>query len=354
MLVLVLSKIERLLTKGTRAFKLPITMIFIFPARNRAKSILRLTKKNFINRKSQNLAFSNSSRVFWHLAKNISSNFTSSSFPLLLSLTAVLPSLLSLKLNSFLKPCVVTLPWTILGIFLLLMAPPTLLCLLLQFFLMKFSMSSLASILRRLMDLMEYLLSFLRTVFPCWYPAWSNSFASACQRLPFLLAGSMATLMSTYSGLVRPRMEYASLVWGCSTHTAPLDRVESKALRLISSPSLTDNLPPKVRRQVGSFSIFCRYFHSDFSSDLANCMPPSLLRPRCTRLCTQAHPFSVQIPYARVNQHLHSFIPFTGKLWNNLPLSVFSLAYDLNSFKRRVSGHLSSWIWSLFLDSILY
>ncbi len=30
-LVLVLSKIERLLTKGTRAFELPQTMIFIFP-----------------------------------------------------------------------------------------------------------------------------------------------------------------------------------------------------------------------------------------------------------------------------------------------------------------------------------
>ncbi len=45
-------------------------------------------------------------------------------------------------------------------------------------------MPSLASILRRLMDLMEYLLSFFRTVLPCWHPARSNSFASACQYLP--------------------------------------------------------------------------------------------------------------------------------------------------------------------------
>ncbi len=54
-------------------------------ARNRAKSTLRLTRNSFINEKYQNLAFSNSSRDFWYLAKNISSFFTSSSFPPLLS-----------------------------------------------------------------------------------------------------------------------------------------------------------------------------------------------------------------------------------------------------------------------------
>ncbi len=85
---------------------------------------------------------------------------------------------------------------------------------------------------------------------------------------------SPAQLMSIYRGLVRTRMEYASLVWGGSTHTALLERVESKALRLISSPSSTDNLLPlKSRRQVASLSILYRYFHSDCSSELANYMP---------------------------------------------------------------------------------
>ena len=53
-------------------------------ARNHAKSILQLTKNSFIYRKCQNLSNSNSSRDFWHLANNISNNFTSSSFPSLL------------------------------------------------------------------------------------------------------------------------------------------------------------------------------------------------------------------------------------------------------------------------------
>ena len=82
------------------------------------------------------------------------------------------------------------------------------------------------------------------------------------------------------------------------------------------------------------------YFHVDCSSELANCMPPPIPWPRCTRLSTSFHPYSVHLPNARINQYLHSFILYTGKLWNSLPLSVFPLAYDLNSFKRGLSIHL--------------
>ncbi len=160
--------------------------------------------------------------------------------------------------------------------------------------------------------------------------------------------------MSINRGLVRPCIEYTSHVWGDSTHTALLDRVDPR-LRLFDSsvllfsPSL---LPLKFCHQVASLSIFYCYFYSNCSSELANCMPPPPTRPRCICLSTQAHPFIVQIPYTRVNQHLHSFIPFTGKLWNDLPLSVFPPAYDLNSFKRRVSGHLSSLNWPLFWTNL--
>ncbi len=58
---------------------------------------------------------------------------------------------------------------------------------------MMFSIPSLALILRRLMVLMEFLLLFLRTVFLCCHPAWSNSFISSCQHLSFLPAGSKHT-----------------------------------------------------------------------------------------------------------------------------------------------------------------
>ncbi len=77
-------------------------------------------------------------------------------------------------------------------------------------------------------------------------------------------------------------------------------------------------------------------------------MPPLLQRPRCTRLSPLAHPYTVQIPYARVNQYFHSSIPSTGKLWNSLPLSVFPPAYDLDVFKRGVSRHLVNSLWASF------
>ncbi len=71
--------------KRYQSLRTPSNHYFYISSRNRARSIFRLTKNNFINRKRQNLASSNSSRDLWHLAKNISSNFTSSSFPPLLN-----------------------------------------------------------------------------------------------------------------------------------------------------------------------------------------------------------------------------------------------------------------------------
>ena len=131
-------------------------------------------------------------------------------------------------------------------------------------------------------------------------------------------------------------------MWGSSTHIALLNKVESKAFRLINSRPLTDCLDSLSHGQnVTSLSIFYRYFHADCSSELANCLPCLLPRLRCTRISTSSHPYSVHLHNARVNQYLHSFIRSSGKLWNSLPLSVFPSAYDLNSFKRGVSRHLS-------------
>ncbi len=54
-------------------------------------------------------------------------------------------------------------------------------------------MSSQGFILGSLVDLMEFLLLFSRTVPPCWHPVWSNSSVFVYQHLPFLPAGSMPT-----------------------------------------------------------------------------------------------------------------------------------------------------------------
>ncbi|MPC99166.1 hypothetical protein E2C01_094563 [Portunus trituberculatus] len=83
--------------------------------------------------------------------------------------------------------------------------------------------------------------------------------------------------LTLYKGLIRPFL---------------LDRVESKAFCLINFPPLTLQ-PLSHRRNVASLTIFYRYFHVNYSTDLTNYMPPRLLWPRCTRLSSSSHPYSL-------------------------------------------------------------
>ena len=153
-------------------------------------------------------------------------------------------------------------------------------------------------------------------------------------------ASIFLSLPAACSVLICSCMKYGSHVWRGSTHTALLNWVESKAFHLINSPPLTDCLDSLSHLcNVASLSLFYCYFHADCSSKLANCMPLSLLRPHYTRL-SNSHPYSVHLSNARVNQYLPFFIPYTGNLWNSLPLSIFLLAYDLNSFKRHFSSKI--------------
>ena len=98
------------------------------------------------------------------------------------------------------------------------------------------------------------------------------------------------------------------------------------SLKLLVSLTLLLQLTvliPKVIDAMLHLYLFYHYFHADCSSELVNCMPLPLQRHRCTRLSTFSHTYSVHLSNATVDQYFHSFIPYTGKLWNSLPLSVF-------------------------------
>src|ERR1044072_7097683 len=137
-------------------------------------------------------------------------------------------------------------------------------------------------------------------------------------------------------------MEYASHIWGGSTHTALLEKVEFRAFRLINSPALTNSLHSlSSRRIVASLSLYYRYYNGHCSSELSRCIPPPLRRARATRLFTQARLFYVQLSDPRLNSYPLSYKYSTGKVWNTLPSSIFPTSYDLHTFKRRVSGHVS-------------
>src|ERR1700755_3517096 len=88
-----------------------------------------------------------------------------------------------------------------------------------------------------------------------------------------------------YRGVVRPCMEYASHIWIGSTHTALLEKVESRAFRLINSPALTNSLQSlSFRRIVASLSLYYRYYNGHCSSELSRLIPPPLRWARAIRL----------------------------------------------------------------------
>src|ERR1700755_3496807 len=94
-------------------------------------------------------------------------------------------------------------------------------------------------------------------------------------------------LLALYRGVVRPCMEYASHICGGSTHTAILEKVESRAFRLINSPALTNSPQTLSSRQiVASLSLYYRYNNGHCSFELSRPMPPPLRRARATLLCT--------------------------------------------------------------------
>ena len=158
-----------------------------------------------------------------------------------------------------------------------------------------------------------------------------------------------ASIFFSLSAACSVQGSFSAHVWsialmsgGGSTHIALLNRVEFKAIRLINSPPLTDCLDSlSHRRNVAPYLSSTAIFMLTALHKLLTACTPPIPRSHCNRLSTASHPYSVYLPNARVNQYLNSFIHYTGKLCNSLPLSVFPPVYDLNSFKREVSRHLS-------------
>merc|ERR1712002_627228 len=111
-------------------------------------------------------------------------------------------------------------------------------------------------------------------------------------------------------------MEYCSHMRGGEGSSAAslLDRVESKAIRLINDPSLTSPRESlSLRRKVASLSLFYIYYFGRYSLELASCIPPPLERPRNTRQSANAHRYSVSIANSRVNSFDNCFFPSTSK-----------------------------------------
>ena len=150
-------------------------------------------------------------------------------------------------------------------------------------------------------------------------------------------------LFKLYIGLIRPCLEYCSHIWGSSPSVYLLDRVESKAIRLINDSSLTSSLDSlSLRRKVASLSLFYRYYFGRCSAELKDRVPRPLRRPRCTRQAAVSHRYSVDLCNPRIGRYSDCFFPSTSRLWNSLPAAVFPASYNLSSFKRQAYHLLRS------------
>ena len=112
-------------------------------------------------------------------------------------------------------------------------------------------------------------------------------------------------------------------VWGGAPNSSLhlLDRVQSKAIRLINNSNLTISLQSLSHyRLVSDLSIFYCYFHGHCSQEIKNIMPDPVRHVRTTRISTYSQPFQVTLPNPRTLSHKSSFIPRTSQLWNSLPL----------------------------------
>ena len=151
---------------------------------------------------------------------------------------------------------------------------------------------------------------------------------------------SSSHLLSIYKSQVRPSLECCSHLWGGAPKSTLclLDKVQSKAIRLINNPNLTKSLQPlSHHRLVGDLSIYYRYFNGHCSQEIRDIIPVPLRRVRTTRSSTHSHPFQVSLPNPRTLSHKSSFIPRTCSLWNVLPSSCFPESYNLPSFKSKIN-----------------
>ena len=182
----------------------------------------------------------------------------------------------------------------------------------------------------------------------------------ASQKLAFLTRAcrffSSSHLLTIYKSQICPSLEYSSHVWGGAPKSALclLDKVQSKAIRLINDPNLTKSLQPlSHHRLVGDLSIFYRYFDGHCSQEIRDIIPAPLRPVRTTRSSTHSHPFQVSLPISQLyltnhhSSHKHAIYgtsclllaflsPTTCHLLNlrsiNLILSLYPLSCSLSSF----------------------
>src|SRR5277367_1088627 len=120
-------------------------------------------------------------------------------------------------------------------------------------------------------------------------------------------------------------MKYCSHVWGGSSVTYLLDRIQLKAIRLINSPDLTNRLDSLSAPRCSLLAVFYRCINDDCSSELDASVPPLGPPALCmTRGASSSHDYCVRVPRARIEGYQRSYFPYISAMWDSPPSAGFS------------------------------
>jgi hypothetical protein len=145
--------------------------------------------------------------------------------------------------------------------------------------------------------------------------------------------------LTIYKTFIRPRLEYNSHIWAGApkTHLAALDRVQSRASRMITDVNISSTLDSlSHRRNVGALCVFYKYFHGHCSSELYELMP-GLSRP-VRNLRRHFHKYNLEVKFARTSKFQNSFFVRSARMWNGLSEGAFPMTYNLQRFKLNIKS----------------
>ena len=176
------------------------------------------------------------------------------------------------------------------------------------------------------LDWGSYIVSIARTA--------SKKIGALIRSMKFL---SPEVALYLYKSTIQPCMEYCCHVWAGapSCYLELLDKPQKRICRTVG-PSFAASLEPLAhRRNVGSLSLFYRYYFGRCSSELSQLAPLPYSRGRSSRY----YDFFVTIFRCYKDIYVNSFFPRTARLWNSLPIECFPLTYDLSGFKSRINRY---------------
>ena len=109
----------------------------------------------------------------------------------------------------------------------------------------------------------------------------------------------------------------------------------------IVGPSFTASPEPLAHcRNVASLGLFYKYQFGRCLSELTLLVPLPYSEGKSTRYSDRLHHFFVTIPTCYKDAYANSFFPCRARLWNSLPIELFSLTYYLNGFRSKINRHL--------------